>query len=347
MDWIPHVNLSAVLPSLGQHERALAEVIEANRLAPSANGYHNEVFEYTCLGRFDQAELAFQKARSMGFDGILLRETKYLLAFLVSDDAGMREQAEWAVDKPGAAERMLWLESATEAYYGRFRAAAKYVSTAILAARKTDASASDSFYRARAALRMAEIGASDAERSEARVLAQESADESTRIELAIALARMGEASEAQTLLDGLAQGFPSSTLIQAYYIPVVTAAIALGGQNPAKAIDALRAAAPYDFADNEPVSEVYPAYLRGLAYLQLRKPLEAEAEFRKLLQHRGLVRNYVTGALAHLQLARAQAMMGDKAAARKSYVDFLTVWKDADPDIPIYRQAKAEYAKLR
>ena len=127
------------------------------------------------------------------------------------------------------------------------------------------------------------------------------------------------------------------------FIPPVRAAIALGRNRPNEAIDILAASIPYDLGD----AFLVPAYLRGLAYLQAGDGRQAAGEFQKLLDHPGILESDIKGALAHLQLGRAQAMMGDKEAARKSYQDFLTLWKDADPDIPIYKQAKAEYAKLK
>ena len=136
------------------------------------------------------------------------------------------------------------------------------------------------------------------------------------------------------------QQSPQDTLIQSYYLPTIRAAIEVQRHNPAGAVEILRPAEQYELVVGDSFNSIYPAYLRGLAYLQLGQGQAASAEFQKLLDHPAIVGRYVTGALAHLQLGRAQSMMGDKAAARKSYQDFLTLWKDADPDIPIYKQAK-------
>jgi hypothetical protein len=125
---------------------------------------------------------------------------------------------------------------------------------------------------------------------------------------------------------------------------LATSPVAVSSGNPRRAIDVLRVVAPYELSYNW---NLYPVYIRGIAHLELHQGQQAALEFRKILDHRGISLNNIWGALAHLQLGRAQAMMGDKAAARKSYQDFLTLWKDADTDIPIYRQAKAEYAALR
>jgi hypothetical protein len=142
------------------------------------------------------------------------------------------------------------------------------------------------------------------------------------------------------------QQAPQDTLMQFYYLPTIRAAMELQRHNPTAAIEILRPTEPYELIVGDNFSSMYPTYFRGLAYLQLGQGKPAAMEFQKLLDHSAIVGKDVTGALAHLQLGRAQAMMGDKAAARKSYQDFLTLWKYADPGIPIYKQAKAEYAQL-
>jgi len=149
------------------------------------------------------------------------------------------------------------------------------------------------------------------------------------------------------LADALSQAAPLDTLIQGYHLPTIRAALKLHANDPAGAIDLLRPALKYDLAFATSFNSLYPAYVRGQAYLKMGEGRLAAAEFQKLLDHRGIVRREVIGALSHVQLARAQTMAGDEAAARKSYEDFLTLWKDADADIPIYQEAKAEYANLR
>ena len=137
-------------------------------------------------------------------------------------------------------------------------------------------------------------------------------------------------------------------MVQNFQLPTIRAAIELHKRQPARAIEILQPALPYDFAfPADSFEMLYPAYLRGLAYLELSRGREAAAEFQKMVDHPAITDDFITAPLSHLQLARAQAMMGDRAAARKSYQEFLTLWKDADPDIPIYRQAKVEYAKLQ
>src|SRR5262249_33431649 len=168
-----------------------------------------------------------------------------------------------------------------------------------------------------------------------------------KIELALVLARSGQTEEAGKLADQISAQRPQDTAVQNYLIPTIRAAIKLQLHDPAAAIDLLRPTAKYDLAWTDSFDYVYPAYIRGLAYLELGDGRSAAAEFQKLIDNPGLTVRHVTGALAWLQLGRAQKMMGDAAAARKSYETFLNLWKNADTDIPIYQEAKAEYAKLQ
>jgi tetratricopeptide (TPR) repeat protein len=171
-------------------------------------------------------------------------------------------------------------------------------------------------------------------------------DRNGKMVLALTLARSGRAAEAGRLADQVSAERPEDTLVQHYFIPTIRAAIKLRQHDPATAIDLLRGTAKYDLAFTGSVY-LYPTYIRGLAYLQLGDGRLAAAQFQKLIDNPGFAVRHVTGPLAWLQLARAQKMMGDEAAARKSYETFLDLWKNADPDIPIYQRAKAEYAKLR
>ena len=161
------------------------------------------------------------------------------------------------------------------------------------------------------------------------------------------MARNGDVVQAQRLTGELNQSFPLDTMMQSYSLPTIRAAIELEKNNPRRAIDLLQASIPYELGQSNPICRLYPVYVRGQAYLKEGHGQQAAEEFQKMLDHPGPIGNSVLGSLAHLQLGRAEVMMGDKAAARKSYQDFLTLWRDADPDIPIYKEAKAEYAKLK
>jgi outer membrane PBP1 activator LpoA protein len=164
---------------------------------------------------------------------------------------------------------------------------------------------------------------------------------------ALTFARAGELEKAQQLVESINEHFPNDFEVQTFLLPCIRAAIKLSEKDPSAALTILQPVEPYELADTEVFQYAYPAYLRGLAYLQLKQGRLAADQFRKVLDHSGIGEGFVTGSLSVLQLARAQVLMHDPGAARKSYEDFLTLWKDADPDIPVYRQAKAEYAELR
>jgi hypothetical protein len=197
------------------------------------------------------------------------------------------------------------------------------------------------------ALREAEVGNSaQAQQLAAKALAG-APNRIGQLGLALAFARAGNIEQAQKLADALSQNDPLNTMVQNYSLPTIRAAMKLHENDPAAAVEILRPTVKYDLALADGFNDLYPAYIRGLAYLQMREGRPAAAEFQKLLDHPGIVGRTVTGALSHLQLARAQTLMGEEHAARKSYEDFLSLWKDADSDIPIYHQAKAEYVRLR
>ena len=197
------------------------------------------------------------------------------------------------------------------------------------------------------ALREAEIGNLRKSQALVRDALCRSQDRDVLMLAALTFARAGNTEESQKLVEKLDQLFPDDFTFQAFGLPATRAAIKLAQNDPAAAIDFLRPVTPYDLATSDSFDNVYPAYLRGLAYLQLKQGGLATTEFQKVLDHSGVVQGFVTGALAILQLGRAQVVMRDEWAARKSYADFLALWKNADPDLPIYKEAKREYASLR
>jgi tetratricopeptide (TPR) repeat protein len=172
-------------------------------------------------------------------------------------------------------------------------------------------------------------------------------ERNNRMVLALSLARSGRTEEAKRLADEVSQEAPLDTLVQSYLVPTVRAAIKLQQHDPAAAVDLLRGTVQYDLEFTQSFDYLYPAYIRGLAYLESGDGRSAAGEFQKLIDNPGMCWEYITGPLARLQLGRAQRRMGDNASARKSYEQFLNIWKDTDPDVPIYRQAKAEYAQLK
>ena len=345
-DVYPHQNLVFPLRSLGQHERAAAEARDAARLLPNILTYDLLLPSLIYMNRLEDAKAVLNEVTAKGLDSASLRAQRYWLAFLEGDRASMQEQLDWAMEKPGAEEGVLYLHSYTEAYYGHFRSAHRYMLLAIEAARQSDASNSGANYGSQETLWESEAGVVGARQRAIKVLAG-APGRDAKLRLALALARARDADVAEGVADELGKEFPVSTVMQKFHLPTIRAAIQLDRNNPRRALEILQPTAPYEMADTESFDELWPAYVRGLAYLQAGDGQHAATEFQKLLDHSGVVGPSVTGPLAHLQLGRAQVMMGDKAAARKSYQNFLTLWKDADPDIPIYRQAKAEYAKVR
>ena len=166
---------------------------------------------------------------------------------------------------------------------------------------------------------------------------------------ALALARAGDTPAAEKLLAELDKTFRLDALVQSYWLATIRAAIELNRGNATKAVELLQGAARYELAVSSPteLATMYPVYVRGYAYLLAHQGKEAAAEFQKFIDHPGVVLNFPLGALSRLGLARAYALQGDTTNARRAYQDFLTLWKDADPDLPVLRDAKSEYAKLK
>jgi tetratricopeptide (TPR) repeat protein len=341
-DAVAHTNLASYLAKLGQPNRAADEAREAARLLPSPYTYYDLVLRSINADRLNEAKAAFDDADARSFDSTDLRVHRALLAFLQHDKAAMEEQWSWAVGKPDA-DRFLVGRAAVECYYGHFSNSRLLCQQAIDMATKAG---TIPWYGTYWSMVEAEVGNLERARSLAAQALKSLQKRHDQIYLALALARVGNVEEAQKLADALDQEYPLDTAIQYYYLPTIRAAIKLIEKDPASAVEILRPAVKYDLAYPDSFQSLYPAYIRGLAYLQMGDGPQAAAEFQKLLDHPGLVGRDVHGALSHLQLARAQRLMGDEAASRRSYEDFLTLWKDADPDIPIYQQAKAEYAKL-
>jgi eukaryotic-like serine/threonine-protein kinase len=346
-DFIGHNNFVKCLASIGQPDRAADEAQEAARLLPTPWSYRSWMFNSLSADRLEEAKAIFEEAEQRKFDTSDLREDRFLVAFLQNDEPAMQEQWNWAAGKP-IADRFLFGRSTVEAYFGHLSKARHLWGQAINLAAKSDAfSGNVAFDNSAEALEEAEVGNSaQAQRAAEKALAS-APNRYANLVVALTLARAGDIGEAKKLADALSQDAPLDTVVQGYCLPTIRAAIKLHENDPAGAVEILRPTVKYDLAYPTGFNSLYPAYIRGLAYLQMGEGRLASAEFQKLLNHRGIVGKQVTGALSHLQLARAQKMIGDQAAANKSYEDFLSLWKDADPDIPIYQQAKAEYAKLR
>ena len=347
-DPVPHENLGADYFNTGKYDEALAEFQEGSRLAPThIVSYANLGAAYLCLNRLEEARATFDQALARKLDGGWLRENMYYLAFLRADAAQMEEQVAWAAGKPGDEDALLSKQSDTEAYYGHLSHARDFSNRAMASAIRADSKEAAAFWQLNAALRDAELGNSASVRQGVAAALGLSSGRDVKVAAALALARIGDVARAKALADELAKNYPSNTLLNFYWLPTIHAAIELSRGNPSQALLDLEPAAPYELGGAGTfISYLYPAYVRGQAYLLAQNGPAAAAEFQKMAAHRGIVQNFITGALAHLQMARAYAMAGDTVKAKAAYQDFLALWNDADPDIPALKQAKSEYAKL-
>ena len=336
-----HVNLAVCLRLLGQPDRAADEAHEAARLQPTAYNYAMWILDSLAAERLNEAKAALDEATAHKFDNATLRSGRMQVAFLENDQRALQEQWNQDVGTPDALDSLLD-QAFFENYYGRFRRARELMQQALAKAPSSASSAT-----VEAAQWEAEVGNLARAKQMAASAIKTMPNRDEKLDLALAFARAGDVKQAQKLADDLDREFPLNTIIQNYSLPAIRAAMKLDANDPAGAIAILQPALKYDLSNYAfAFTSLYPAYLRGLAYLQLGQGQLAAAEFQKLLDHKGLVGHDMIGALSRLQLGRAYLKMGDQASARKWYEDFLGLWKDADPDIPIYRKAKAEYAEL-
>jgi eukaryotic-like serine/threonine-protein kinase len=345
-DDTPPLNLGVVYQQLGQYGKAVVETEEAQRLAPTATGYGNLAFEYIALNRLDDAEKVLQRAQSSGFDGLDIRANLYLLSFLRDNSKGMEQQLAWAAGRPGDEDVMLSGQADTEAYYGRLMRARDYSRRAAEAAVRADSKETAALWRVAAGLREAEFGNPAAARQNVDAALSLSSGRDVKLLAALTLALAGDTAHAKRLVEPLERTASTNTLLKLYCLPTIEAAIEIGKSNPSQAVLNLEAAMPYELGGTLTFSYLYPAWVRGQAYLAAHNGTAAALEFKKLIDHPGIVLNQPIGSLAHLQLGRAYALTGDAGKARAAYQDFFVPWKDADPDIPIFLAAKAEYAKL-
>jgi tetratricopeptide (TPR) repeat protein len=345
-DRIPVGNLGTCLVSLGQYEKALSVSREALRLGASGLRYAVLVNNYVNLNQLDEARATAEEALAKNFDSPYLRVQFYVLAFLKKDAEGMAQQVEWAAGKRGVEDQMLAQEAQTAAYYGRLRQAREFSRRAVASAERADKKETAGSYESVAAVREALFGKPAEARQHVTAALALSNGRWVQGGAALALAMAGDSARAQTLADDLGKRFPEATTIRFNFLPTIDALLALDRNDPLKAIEVLQSAVPYELGAAEIIS-FFPVYSRGKAYLAAHQGREAAAEFQKILDHRGLMGNAPIAALAHLQIGRAYAMQGDPEKARAAYQDFLTLWKDADADIRILKEAWAEYEKLK
>jgi serine/threonine protein kinase/Tfp pilus assembly protein PilF len=351
-DATPHNYLGWVYELQGLYEKAAAEQLTAIRLFPdSGNDYSNLMVNYVALARLDEAKSTYRQAIERRLDGPFLHDEMYAIAFLEGDAQEMKSQVYWAADKRGVEDILLSAQSDTEAFYGHLEKAREISERAVDSASRNGQRGTAALRQMNSALREAEVGNLGRARQAVKAGLAMAQTRHVQTLAALALACSGDLARSRALTDELQKKFSLNTQLNHYWLPVVRAYTELRGGHPAQAVKFLEEAAPYDLAYPEPqFSEgglLYPVYVRGQAYLALHQGKEAVAEFQKFIDHRTIVVNSPLAALARLQLARAYVLQGDTAKARAAYEDFLTLWKDADPDVPILKEAKAEYAKLK
>ena len=348
-DYHPRGNLGVNYITLGQYEKAVDETRASLKIRPdNAAGYANLIGGYYALYRLEDAKAAWDKTQAQGLDGPNLRLARYDLAFLQHDDTAMKDQLAWATGKPGAEDMLLSAQSDTEAYHGRLGAANDLSKRAVDSAKHADAMETGASWLANEALRDAEFGDASAAKQAANDALALTDGHDAQILASLALARSGEAAKAQQLADKLDRDSPLDTMLQGYWLPTIHAAIALSKGDGKKAVELLQPAAAYELGQPPQfqLSTMYPVYVRGQAFLKQGLGQQAAVEFQKIIDHPGLVINFPLGSLARLEIGRARAVGGDKAAAKQAYEQFFAVWKDADPTSPVLRDAKSEYAKL-
>jgi eukaryotic-like serine/threonine-protein kinase len=338
-----HTNLSATLVELGQPKRAADLADETARLEPSPLYFSWAARENIAASRFNEARSWLAQAEALKFDSLELRIQKLRLAFIEGDRDALDRIFDGEAHGPN---RVVFLreQSEYEAQQGHLDSADRLRLQASKLSSDSEDISTDLVLSAR---RNAEAGKVIQARKAEDLAIQTKLDLGRRMTLALALARSGRTDEAERLADEVSQEAPLDTAVQRYLVPTVRAAVKLQQHDPEAAIALLRETVRYDLAINDSFDRLYPAYIRGLAYLESGDGRSAAGEFQKLIDNPGLCWEYITGPLARLQLGRAERLMGDNASARKSYEEFLSIWKDADADLPIYRQAKAEYAQLQ
>jgi tetratricopeptide (TPR) repeat protein len=342
----PHSFLAGIIyPPLGKYDKSVQEANTALRLEPDFPIMYGVLASsYRDLERLDEAEKTLQRAFERKLQSQSFPIRLYAIAFLKDDKTGMAREAAQAQGKPGVEDRMSNSESLVLAYSGHLQEARKMSQRAADLARQADHQGAAAVYETDAALREALFGNASTARQRAMAALGLSNSRDVEYGIAFALAVSGDSSRSQTLTDDLAKRLQEDTKVTFAYNPTLRALLAMNHREPSKAVEMLQNSIPYELGT---AASLYPAYVRGEAYLAARQGREAAVEFQKILDHRGIVVSDPIGALAHLQLGRAYALSGDDAKANIAYKDFLTLWKDADPDIPILKEAKAEYAKLQ
>ena len=347
-----------VYEGLGQYEQALDELRQAHDLIATRGQFGppqigvilpNYLLVLLATNRLEDAKAVALEAQQQKLESAGWRLALYQMHFLNGDSSEMERQVAYALGKPAFENWFLAEASDTAAYQGKLADARDLSRRAVESAEREGQKETAASYAAEEAIRDALFGNEEKAKEEVTVALKLSKGRDAAYIAALATAMVGGEVLAQTLTKYLVSRFPHDTLVQFNYVPTLNAQLALSAQNPSEAVDALRPSVPFELGSvsSSVGTALYPVYVRGVADVAARRGVDAATEFQKIIDRSGIVLNEPIGAVAHLQLGRAYAMQGDAAKARAAYQDFLTLWKNADPDIPILKQAKAECAKLQ
>jgi tetratricopeptide (TPR) repeat protein len=344
-------NLSSEYFLLGDYEQAAANAHEALRLDPgSAAWYENYSTALISLMRLEEAQSVLNDAFARKLDDASMHSNLYDLGFLRGDRALMQQQLEWSTGKPGGEDSILAAQADTEAYAGHLQKAREFSQRAIASARKSNLNEPAAIWQGLAGLREAAFGnLVEARKAADKIMELAPSSRDAETIAALVYARSGDFAQAQPLVDDLRARYVSNTIVQSVWLPVIQAQMDLQRKKPDHALELLDPVTQFErgqLIGNLSSSCLLPAYLRGEARLANHRGTQAVSEFQKILESRGIVGNCWSAPLAHLGIARAQAINGNFTASHSAYQEFFTLWKDADADIPILKQAKAEYAKL-
>jgi len=345
-DSIPFSNLAAdVYPVFGQYEKSLGAAREALQIEHSDDHYGRLANSYIFLNQFSEADRTLKEAQAQQFDSRFIHYALYQLAFLRNDIGGMKREVDWSKGKNPSEQILLSSQADTAAYFGQLNLARDLSRRVLAIAGAVSGSETPAWIKGwaetLAAYRESFAGNLTFSRSRLKEALTLAPDRYMRTGMPWQLARDGDEQGAAELIASMAKHHPNSSLLRLFDLPMMQAQLALNHNDPAKAIEVLQVCVPVE------LGYIEIPYMRGTAYLAAHQGSEAVAEFQKIIDHPGVTVNSIIRPVAFLGVGRAYAMQGDTAKARAAYQDFLTLWKGADPDIPILKEAKAEYAKLQ
>jgi tetratricopeptide (TPR) repeat protein len=347
-DTLPLDNLGLNYTAVGVFEKTIQVSTEALRLDPKdAFAYLNLTNAYVNVNRYDEAKNLAEQAVAQKADGRGTHIAMFKIAFIRGDQVGMQKELA-ASRRPIDTPNFLLTKGMSEVFLGKDKLAHETWQRSSSEAERLGLKGLASEVRVSKALADAALGYSDVARQEISEVLPQPEDRDVRVRTALALAQIGDTGKAQKMAEDLGHDFPQDTLVLAFGLPTVRALADLKRDHPAESIAALESARKYELgAGPTSLAPYWPIYIRGEAFLRMQDGAKAAAEFQKVLDHRGALAFNVLYPLAHLELGRAYLQQGDATKARAAYQDFFGLWKDADADVPILKQAKAEYAKLQ